>query len=146
MTELLVSLLHFYEKGLLEFKNVLEILALAEAKKNVVRLILKDEHAGQVSKTICAALPEITCKPSKFGLRTSFATSDWDFFQERVTDGNHEERAFFTALKRPPKPQKRLRTMAPALWHWGDHWASQIAAVRAMPKSPMRQASGCRPT
>jgi hypothetical protein len=122
LTELLVSLLHFYEKGLLEFKNVLEILALAEAKKNVVRLILKDEHAGQVSKTICAALPEITCKPSKFGLRTSFATSDWDFFQERVTDGNHEERAFFYGTEEAAEAAKALE----------DDGASPLALGRSL--------------
>lgn len=78
-----LSLLQLYEKELIEFKNVVEFLALFSGNKMVMRLVLTSEQAHEVATALHLYFPEIVLGSSQYVLEEVFRSSQWDSFQER---------------------------------------------------------------
>ena len=78
-----LSLLMLYENELIEFKNVVEFLALFTGDKKVVRLVLTDEQAHQVVSALTQYCSDIDHDSSQFVLREVFKSTQWDSFHER---------------------------------------------------------------
>jgi len=78
-----LSLLQLYEKELIEFKNVVEFLALFSGEKKVVRLVLTSEQAYEVASALHLHFPEIVHGSSQYVLHEIFRSSQWDSFHER---------------------------------------------------------------
>jgi hypothetical protein len=78
-----LSLLLLYENELIEFKNVIEFLALFTGDKKVVRLVLTNKQANRVGIGLNLHFPYIQSGSSKFVLHEVFRSSRWDSFHER---------------------------------------------------------------
>jgi hypothetical protein len=78
-----LSLLQLYEKELIEFKNVVEFLALFSGDKKVVRLVLTSEQAHEGATALPLHFPEIDHGSSQYVLEEVFRSSQWDSFHER---------------------------------------------------------------
>lgn len=93
-----ISTLSLFENGFIEFKNVLEFLALFSNDKKVVRLVLTREQAQKVSQTITQHSPNICYGSSQYVLHEVFKSSKWDSFHKRCFKAEEEEgdlRAYF---------------------------------------------------
>ena len=78
-----LSTLYLFENGLVEFKNVLEFLALFSGDKKVVRLVLTRAQAQEVGRTLAQYSPNISQGSSRYVLHETFRSSKWDSFHER---------------------------------------------------------------
>lgn len=93
-----VSTLKLFESGLIEFKNVIEFLALLTGDKKVVRLVLTREQARQVGNALAQYCANIDHGSSQYVLREVFRSTRWDSFHERflkATEDNEDVRAHF---------------------------------------------------
>ena len=94
-----ISALNLFENGLIEFKNVHELLALFSGDKKVVRLVLTRDQAKKVSCAMTQHSPNIYHGSSQYVLREIFASSRWDSFHARLfkaaEDGDDLRAHFF---------------------------------------------------
>lgn len=97
MTDPAAFLFPFLERSVVEFKNIVEFVALQSGRKGVVRLVLPPAEAALFCSNFEASFPDMTVRKSPFGLKTVFSASRFDHFQQRVTCSNNEEleRAYY---------------------------------------------------
>lgn len=86
-----MTFLNLYENGLIEFKNVVEFLALLSGDKKVVRLVLTRGQAREVGRALAQYCPNIGQGSSQYVLQEVFKSSQWDSFHERRIKATKEE-------------------------------------------------------
>lgn len=80
----ILPLLKLLESGAIEFKNLIEIGALLQGRKRVVRLVLPSHQVDRTCQFFMYFYPDLSVRLSTFMLQDAFHMTSVDRFQSRV--------------------------------------------------------------
>jgi len=83
--------LKLLEEDIIEFKNMVEIVALCAKKKSVIRLVMAANKIDTAKKHFSAYFEEYSYALAPFGLINAFSGSTVDHFQRRVDIHEHPD-------------------------------------------------------
>ena len=97
----ILPLLQLLEDGVIEFKNLIEIGALFEGRKSVVRLVLTPKGVQKVHQFFGCYYPDFSIRLSSFVLEDVFQMTSVDRFQRRrlARKGTDGERVVFVGMQ-----------------------------------------------